>query len=162
PPVLLAGAAGAVLAWRLVRPRRRLVIPAFLAVFGVVTLLATSVRGFAVVDRYLTLSALAVTLFAAFGLTGWTILRPGVARAGWGAAACTAVVLGAGWTVARFTVSDLRWQLESRQQVHADLVALLNDPRVVAARRCGPVTVPNHKLVPDVRFLLDAGGEAVL
>ncbi len=162
PPVLLAGAAGAVLAWRLVRPRSRLVIPAFLAVFGVMTFLATSVRGFAVVDRYLALSALAFTLFAAFSLTGWTTLRPGVARAGWAAAACAAVVLGAGWTIGRLTLSDLRWQLESRRQVHADLVALLHDPRVVAARHCGPVTVPNHKLVADVRFILDADDSAVL
>jgi hypothetical protein len=162
PPVLAAGAAGALLAWRLVRPRRRLALPAFLALFGVATFLATSVRGFAVVDRYLALSALAVTLFAAFAVTGWTRLRPGAARTGWAAAAAVAVVLGAAWTLARLDLGDLRWQLESRRQVHADLVALLDDPRVRAARRCGPVTVPNHKLVPDVRFILDAGGDAVL
>lgn len=28
-------------------------------------------------------------------------------------------------------------------------------PAVVRARVCGPVTVPTHKLVPELRFLLD-------
>ena len=46
--------------------------------------------------------------------------------------------------------------------MHDDIVTLLNDPAVVAARRCGPVTVPNHKLVPDVRYLLDASVDEVL
>jgi hypothetical protein len=155
-PVLAAGAVGAVLAWRLIRPRRRLALPAFLALFGVATFLGTSVRGFAVVDRYLALSALAVTLFAAFAVAGWTGLRPGWVRTGWAGAAVVAVALGGAWTIARFDLGDLKWQLESRRQVHADLVTLLDHPRVKAARRCGPVTVPNHKLVPDVRFLLDS------
>ena len=42
------------------------------------------------------------------------------------------------------------------------MVNLLNDPAVVAGRRCGPVTVPNHKLVPDIRYLLDARVDEVL
>jgi hypothetical protein len=155
-PVLAAGAVGAVLAWRLVRPRRRLALPAFLALFGVATFLGTSVRGFAVVDRYLALSALAVTVFAAFAVTGWTALRPSGLRTGWAVASLAAAALGGAWTVARFDLGDLRWQLESRRHVHADLVTLLGHPRVQAARRCGPVTVPNHKLVPDVRFILDS------
>ena len=28
--------------------------------------------------------------------------------------------------------------------------------------RCGPVSVPNHKLVPDVRWILDAGERDVV
>ena len=67
------------------------------------------------------------------------------------------IVLGAGWTLSRFNFEHVRWELRSRQIVHADMVELLNDPAVAAGRRCGPVTVPNHKLVPDVRYLLDAG-----
>ena len=33
---------------------------------------------------------------------------------------------------------------------------MLESPAVVKARRCGPVTVPNHKLIADVRWILDA------
>ena len=40
--------------------------------FGIATFLALSIRGFAVINRYLVISALALTLFAAFTLGGWS------------------------------------------------------------------------------------------
>jgi hypothetical protein len=156
PPVLAAGIAGIGLAFALVRPRAKLILPGFLFVFGIATFLALSIRGFAVINRYLVISALALTLFAAFALGGWTALQTR-ARYAWAAGSLLVIVLGAGWTLSRFNFEHVRWELRSRETVHADMVALLNDPAVVAARRCGPVTVPNHKLVPDVRYLLDAG-----
>ncbi|MDA0161897.1 hypothetical protein OM076_16605 [Solirubrobacter ginsenosidimutans] len=161
PPVLIAGVIGIGLAFALVRPRARLALPSFLFVFGIATFLALSIRGFAVINRYLVVSALALTLFAAFTLGGWSVLRTR-ARWIWAAGAGLVIVLGAGWTVSRFHFEHIRWELHSRQVVHADMVRLLADPRVVAGRRCGPVTVPNHKLVPDVRYLLDAGVDDVL
>lgn len=162
-PVLLAGLAGIVLAWRLVRPRARLALPLFLLVFGIFVFLAISARGFAVIDRYLVLSALSMTLFAAFALGGWTMIAPGSRwTRPWAAAAVVLVVLGFAWTASRFSLEYIRWEIGSRQAVHADLRALLAEPRVEAARRCGPVTVPNHKLLPDVRFLLAAGEDEVV
>jgi hypothetical protein len=161
PPVLAAGVIGIVLAFVLVRPRARLILPSFLLAFGIATFLGLSIRGFAVINRYLVISALALTVFAAFTLGGWSVLR-GRGRTVWAAAAALVVVLGTGWTASRFNGEHIRWELRSRQIVHADMVKLLNDPAVVAGRRCGPVTVPNHKLVPDVRYLLDARVEDVL
>jgi len=156
PPVLAAGLIGIVLSFILVRPRAKLALPSFLFVFGIATFLALSVRGFAVINRYLVVSALALTLFAAFTLGGWTALQAR-GRAVWAVGSLLVIVLGAGWTLSRFNFEHVRWELRSRQIVHADMVKLLNDPAVAAGRRCGPVTVPNHKLVPDVRYLLDAG-----
>ena len=161
PPVLAAGLMGIVLSFILVRPRAKLALPSFLFVFGIATFLALSVRGFAVINRYLVVSALALTLFAAFTLGGWSVLH-GRGRWLWAAAAGLVTVLGAAWTVSRFNFEHIRWELRSRETVHNDLVTLLNDPAVKAARRCGPVTVPNHKLVPDVRYLLDATESEVL
>ncbi len=157
-PVLLAGVLGVLLAWQLIRPRRRLALPLFLLVFGVFVFLAISARGFAVIDRYLVLSALSITLFAAFTLGGWSVLtgNEGRWRKPWAAGAVVLVLLGAGWTAARFNFDHIDWELRSRQVVHRDLLNLLGDPRVQAARKCGPVTVPNHKLVPDVQFMLDS------
>jgi hypothetical protein len=155
-PVLLAGLAGIVLAWRLHRPLK---LPLIGVVFGIATFLAVSVRGFAVVDRYLALSALSLTLFAAFALGGWTNLAAGRLRTGWAAGALAVAVLGAAWTAARFNPGHIGWELRTRQIVHADLVRLLHDPRV---RACGPLSVPDHKLVPDVRFLLRAPEDAVI
>jgi hypothetical protein len=156
PPVLAAGIAGIGLSFALVRPRARLILPSFLFLFGIATFLALSIRGFAVINRYLVISALALTLFAAFTLGGWTAIQAR-GRILWALGSLAVILLGAGWTLSRFNFEHVRWELRSRQIVHADMVELLNDPAVVAARRCGPVTVPNHKLVPDVRYLLDAG-----
>jgi hypothetical protein len=159
-PVLAAGVLGLVLAFRLV-PWRRLLVPSFLLVFGIATFLALSIRGFAVINRYLVVSALALTLFAAFTLGGFALLQ-GRARRVWAAASAVAVLLGAGWTVSKFSAEHIRWELQSRQVIHDDMVRLLADPEVRRARACGPVTVPNHKLVPDVRYLLDASAKDVL
>ena len=160
-PVLLAGVAGIAAAFVLVRPRTRLALPSFLFVFGIVTFLALSIRGFAVIDRYLVVSALALTLFAAFALGGFSVVH-GRARSVWAVGSAAVVLLGTAWTAANFSASHIRWELRSRQVVHGDMLALLGDPQVVAARRCGPVTVPNHKLVPDIRYLLDASADEVL
>jgi hypothetical protein len=154
-PVLLLGLAGMALAWRVLRPRARAAVPAFLVVFGMATFLLVSARGFAVVDRYLLVSAFGVTTFAAFALGGWALSPPGRARTAWLASASVAAIAGAGWTVAHLDPGQVAWQVRSREQVHRDLVMLLDHPRVAAARRCGPITVPNHKLLADVRYLVD-------
>jgi hypothetical protein len=39
---------------------------------------------------------------------------------------------------------------------------VLHTPAFALARRCGPVTVPNHKLLPDTRWLLHADADEVL
>ena len=161
PPVLVAGVVGIVLAFALIRPRARLILPSFLLLFGIATFLGLSIRGFAVINRYLVISALALTVFAAFSLGGWSVVT-GRARSPWAVGAAAVVLLGTGWTVSRFNSEHIRWELRSRQLVHADMVNLLNDPAVRAGRRCGPVTVPNHKLVPDIRYLLDASVDEVL
>ena len=38
----------------------------------------------------------------------------------------------------------------------------LNSPGVQEGLRCGPLTVPNHKLVPDSRWILDAPASRVI
>ena len=53
-------------------------------------------------------------------------------------------------------------ELRFRGQSHAALEALFRNPKVRAALRCGPVSVPNHKLVPDPRWVLNAGVDDVI
>ena len=43
--------------------------------------------------------------------------------------------------------------------VKTGAVSVLHQPAVVAALRCGPVYVPNHKLIPDARWILDSVGQ---
>ena len=159
-PVLLAGAAG-VLAALLVAPRRA-AWPGVLLLSGIVTFAAIGLAGLSAIERYLANAALGVLVFAAVAAAGWTMLERGTAlRRAWMAAAAVAV---AGVSVLTIGGLDLRRfdnELAFRGDAHASLVRLLDEPRVRAAMDCGPVTVPNHKLVPDVRFLADLPYERV-
>jgi hypothetical protein len=164
PPVFLASLAGVVL----VAARRRsrppaIHVPIGLLGAGVLTFLATGIAGFAILPRYLTVPAIALTLFAGEALAGWTRLPAGDgARRAWSRGVVVLALLGAVFVVARVpVVGRLVTELRYIRATHDDLRATLRDPRVSAARRCGPLTLPNYRLVPDARWILDAPREAV-
>jgi hypothetical protein len=151
-PVLLAGVAGIGIAIALVP--RRVVWPAVLLVTGIGTFFAIGIAGLSVIERYLIVASLAVLIFAAVAIGGWSMLEPGSRlRRLWGGLAALAVIYG---IVSVATHLDLRRfdnELSFRGDAHASLTQVLDDPAVRAARRCGPITLPNHKLVPDTRWI---------
>jgi len=108
--------------------------------------------------------AVALALFAGYALLGFTTLddtHPWWAR--WRLAAMVAAVLGLVFVAVKApTVGKLRGELRFVRASHDDLRAILRDPAVVRARRCGPVSFPNYRLVPDTRWLLDAPAEDVV
>jgi hypothetical protein len=159
-PVFYAGLAGLALAGVLVP--RRIGVPAALLAAGLATFGLVGLAGLSVIDRYLLVPSLMVMVFAAVTLTGWTMLRAGRARTLWAVAAALVVVYGIAFTATRVRLDSFDTELRFRGDAHASLEAVLADPRVVAGMRCGPVSVPNHKLVPDVRWILDAGERDVL
>lgn len=163
PPVLALGVAGLVLAWRMVRERERLLVPAALLAWGVATFLLVSLRGFSVINRYLVVAAVALLLFAAFAAVGFTRLPAGHrARRPWALGAVGIVLLGVVYTALNFSPAYIDRELALRESVRRDLAGLIAAPRVRAARGCGPITVPNHKLIPDVRWLSRGGADDVL
>lgn len=154
-PVLSAALLGLMVA-ALLR-RRDLGVPAVLVPITAATYLIIATGGLPTVYRYLLIAALGLAVFAAYALTGWTTLPAGHAwRRGWAATAAAAVVFGAFWTITHTSPKKVTAELTERVAVRNDLVALMKMPRVVRGRACGPVTVPTHKLVPELRFLLDA------
>jgi hypothetical protein len=160
PPVLFAGVVGGYLAFRF--RRRALAVPSAVAVLTCFTYLIIASGGLATVYRYLLLTALGVSLLAAFAVAGWTLLPPGHRwRVRWAALAGVACLLGAAWTFAHLSFAGIRNDLRERRAVRADLHAVLTAPAVAAARRCGPITVPNHKLIPEVRWALNLPEGAV-
>ena len=160
PPVLFAGFAGACLA--VLFRRRALAVPSAVAVLTCFTYLIIASGGLATVYRYLLLTALGVSLLASFALAGWTLLPRGDRwRVRWAALAGVACLLGAAWTFAHLSFAGIRNDLRERRAVRTDLHAVLSAPAVAAARRCGPITVPNHKLIPEVRWALDLPEGAV-
>jgi hypothetical protein len=161
PPVFVAALAGSALAWRMAR--ERILVPVTLFVWGTGTFVLVSLRGFSVISRYVLVAALALMLFAAFAIAGWSRLPRGHrAIRPWAAGALLVVLAGLAFTAATFNPRYVDRELELRDNVRQDLVAALDSPRVQAARACGPISVPNHKLVADVRWLADAGVDGVV
>ncbi len=153
-PVLLLALGGVPLALRL--PRARPVVPLVLLGTGLLTFFLVSARGFSVIYRYLMPGALAFVLFAAVAVAGWVLLAPGRTRTVWAAGSAVAV---AGAVVVAATVASPRYidvELTVREGVRAQLVELRGSQAVRRGRACGPLTVPNHKLLPELRWLLDA------
>ncbi|HEV7806739.1 MAG TPA: hypothetical protein VGO80_13020 [Solirubrobacteraceae bacterium] len=161
PPVLVAALGGIVLAWRMAR--ERLLVPATLLAWGIGTFLLVSLRGFSVINRYVLVAALALMLFAAFAIAGWSRLPRGHrALRAWAAGALLVIVGGVVFTATTFNPRYVNRELRLRDSVRRDLVRALESPQVRAARACGPISVPNHKLVADVRWLADADVDGVV
>jgi hypothetical protein len=160
-PVLYAGIAGFLAAvW--LAPRRAL-MPAALWLIGTGTFVLVGVAGLSVIDRYLLVPTLMVMVFAAVALAGWTMLREGLLlRKLWAVAAAAIVIYGIAFTATRVSFHNFDGELKLRGNSHRSLVDLLDQPAVRAARRCGPVSTPNHKLVPDARWILGASASEVV
>ena len=153
PPVALLGVIGA---WLAVRRWgwRAMAVPLALLATGVLTFLGTGVAGLSILPRYLTVPAVALCVFAGYALLGFTTL-PERNRT-WERLAIAAAVLGVAFVVIKAPVlGKLRDELTFVHRSHDDLVALLHTPAVQRGMRCGPITYPNYRLVPDTRWLLD-------
>jgi hypothetical protein len=160
-PVFVAGALGLVLAIVLTPRRSAMALALFAA--GVGTFAMVGVAGLSVIDRYLLVPSLMVFVFAAVFLGGWTMLREGTAwRRLWAVGAAALVIFAIVFTATRVNVSQLDTELRFRGDAHQALEQVLDAPAVVSALRCGPVYVPNHKLIPDVRWILDRPRSGVI
>jgi hypothetical protein len=160
-PVFVGGALGLALA--IVLTPRRATMPLALFAAGVGTFTMVGIAGLSVIDRYLLVPSLCVMVFAAVFLAGWTMLREGALwRRLWMAGAVALVAFGIFFTVTRVNLNQLDTELRFRGEAHQALEQVLSAPPVVRALRCGPVYVPNHKLIPDVRWILDRPSSGVL
>jgi hypothetical protein len=129
---------------------------------GLVTFVVIAGAGLSVIDRYLLLPAVMLLAFCAFALTGWTMLRRGPARRIWALGAALLVIYAVASYANVLSVSYVETELGFRDSGHTALVAILSDPRVKRDLGCGPVSVPNHKLIPDTRWILDRGASGVI
>jgi hypothetical protein len=143
-PVAVAAVAGLVWSWRR-HDGRAVHVPLALFAAGSFTFFATSVAGLSVLPRYLTVPAVALCLPAGYLVTRSRALLT------------VAVVGGLAFVVVRADAFDrLATELRFIRTTHDDLTAVLHTREAAAGRRCGPVTLPNYRLVPDARWILDA------
>ena len=137
PPVFVAALAGIVLAWRMARAR--VLVPATLLIWGRGTFLLVSLRGFSVISRYVFVAALALMLFAAFAMAGFSRLPRGHrAIRPWAIGSGAIVVGGLVYTASIFNPAYVNRELKLRDSVRKDLTAVLESPRVKAAARVRP------------------------
>jgi hypothetical protein len=160
-PVLLGALLGMALA--VAYARRRAALPLALTASGVVTFAAIAAAGLSVIDRYLAITAIGLLVFAAFAIAGFTLLPRGArARRPWLVAASVVALGGVLFTATHLHPGYIDRELTTRRELRTELTRLLHTPAFALARRCGPVTVPNHKLIPDTRWILHADVEEVL
>jgi hypothetical protein len=161
PPVALAGALGLVLAVRRFGVAR-MAVPLALLGAGAVTFVATGVAGLSIIERYLTVPAVALCVLAGYAVLGFTTLEPGPLRTRWRAGAAGALALGVVFlAVKAASFGALRDELRFIQRTHRQVTALLGTEQVRSAMRCGTLTFPTYRLVPDSRWILGAGDHAV-
>ena len=161
PPVALAGLAGLVLALRRFGPRR-MAVPLALAGTGMLTFVAIGIAGLSLIPRYLTLPAVALCVFAGYALLGFTTLAPGATRDRWRRLSVAALVGGIAFLAFKASsFARLHDELRFIERTHDELTALLAEPRVRGGLRCGALTFPTYRLVPDARWQLHADARIV-
>ena len=72
------------------------------------------------------------------------------------------LIFGVVFTATQVRLDYFDSELTFRGAAHDDLVRVLEAPAVQEGLRCGPLTVPNHKLVPDSRWILGVGPDRVI
>jgi hypothetical protein len=159
-PVVLAALVGLGLALA-IAPRRTL-MPLALLLSGIATFVLIGLAGASVIERYLAIAAVALLIFAGVALAGFTMLRRGAARTAWLATAAALVVFGVVFTATHVRLDYFDSELSFRGAAHDDLVRVLESPEVQRGLRCGPLSLPNHKLVPDSRWILDLPANRVI
>ncbi len=166
-PVVAAGVGGAIAAIVLCargrKPRGAVEVPLALVGGGIVTFTATGVAGLSLLPRYLTVPAVGLCLFAGWVAALAVRWLAGVAgRRVAGVVVGVAVALGLVYAIAggsmRRAVNELRFIHTS----HARLEGIVDDEAVVLVRTCGPTSLPNYRLVPDTRWVLNTGASEVV
>jgi len=154
-PVLLGALAGIPLAiW--LTPRRVLTpLAALVLLLGVFVL--EGAAGASVIDRYLLGAAIVLVLFCAVAIGGWAMLERGtLLRRMWMGFAALLVLYGATSAATTLSLSSLRTTLAYHEDFHKGLAVALHAPAVERElRRCPLLTLPNNKLIPDARWILD-------
>ena len=162
PPLVLVGAAGVALVLARRRWREAQIPLAVLALgvatFGLVVLGGVSGQ----VPRYAAIAGVALLLFAGHLVSELLRPRAGAMPRAARIAAVALILAGAAYTASRLHPKSVTSLMAFRHDVEDDLDAVLHGDAVRAARRCGPVAVPTHKLVPVVRWQLDVPKDDVV
>jgi hypothetical protein len=158
-PVLIGVLIGLPLAIWLAPKRVLIPLVALALLLGV--FVAEGAAGASVIDRYLLGGSIVALLFCAVSIGGWAMLEPGSSlRRVWMAGAAALVLYGGVSVATTLSLSSLRTTLAYHDDFHDGLATALSDPRVHAVlQRCPLLSLPDNKLIPDARWILDSSGQ---
>jgi hypothetical protein len=141
-------------------PRRAVLLAAAL-VLQMFVFVAEGAAGASVIDRYLMGFASFALISCAVTLGGWSMLEPGSAlRRAWMGAAAALLLYGTFSAATTLSLSSLRNTLAYHEEFHKGLEVALHNPAVKAQlERCPLLSLPNNKLIPDARWILDTVGQ---
>ena len=133
--------------------RKQLILPAILVATTWFSYLVIASGGLANVWRYVLVAAVGLIIFAAYALTGWmTVERSNPLRRWWAAGALLLVIGGVGWTVTHLNLQRIDEDVKKRRAITDGFRAVMTDPAVLRARRCGRVSIPSQKLLPEAKW----------
>lgn len=157
-PVVLGALLGIPLAvW--LSPRRA-ALPLVAVALLALVFVAEGAAGASVVSRYLMGAAAVALLFCAVTLAGWAMLERSSLRTVWMVGALALVAYGAWETNSSLNLTNLRNEIAYREDFHRGLAQALASTRVKhALARCPLLSLPNNKLIPDARWILDSFGQ---
>jgi hypothetical protein len=158
-PVVLGSIIGASIGvW--LTPRRVLVLLVLLGSLLFV-FIAEGAAGASVVDRYMVGASVVMLVFCALAIGGWSMLERGTAlRRVWMVGAALLLAYGAASAASTLSLTSLRTTLADHENFHEGLAAALHNPAVKAQlKRCPLLSLPNNKLIPDARWILDSVGQ---
>ncbi len=140
---------------------RRVLTPLAALVVLVFVFVAEGAVGASVIDRYLMGAASLGLIFCAVAIGGWSMLERGSKlRRAWMVAAAALVLYGAYAAATTLSLSSLRTTLAYHEDFHEGLAHALSAPAVKAElKRCPLLSLPDNKLIPDARWILDSTGQ---
>ncbi len=152
-PVLLGAAIGGPLA--LASLRARAALPAAAGVLALAAFCVLATAGLPILGRYLLLPAALLAIFCGAGAFGWLTLAPDHPwRRRWLAAGVVVLLALAAFTPRQVErIESLHRAIAVQRGISDDLERLAETGPL--RRACGPVAVPNHRLVPLLALWLE-------
>ena len=120
--------------------------------------------GLPIITRYLLLPGAILAIFAGAGAFGWTqVARDDPHRRWWIASGVLTLALLVAFIPKQVQrIDDLQGSIATQARISHDLYRLTRTaPAPVFTRACGPVAVPNHRLVPLLADWLEIPPERV-
>jgi len=161
-PVLVGAAGGGLLVLAWMRDRARVAVAVGFASIAAFCVLAAA--GLPIITRYLLLPGAILAIFAGAGAFGWMQLKREDPHRRWWLAfgALTLSLLVAFVPNQARRLDRLQGSIATQARISHDLYRLTRDARPPTfARACGPVAVPNHRLVPLLADWLERPPEQI-